>query len=205
MCLRRPARVVNFGSSKTRVADQRARRRPLRHGVDDGDVAVAAGHDLEFRVLALAAGRGAAGGRAGGRLPVHPLHHFGQRHAHRWRALAGVARGERGGEAGEGGEARGIGRLMAAELQRLALGLAHHVHQPAQRLDRELADRPRGGVHLDRKRRDLDRRRAAGAQQRRDRGRLLEQAGVGLVEQSRSGGAAGVGLRGRAPASAWTC
>ena len=77
----------------------------------------------------------------------------------------------------------GIGRLMAAEPQRLALGLAHHVQQAAQRLDREFADGPLRGVHLDRKGRDLDRRGLAGAQQRRDRGRLLEQHGIGLVEQ----------------------
>ena len=74
---------VELGIAKPGIADQRPRRGPLRHGVDDRDVAVAAGHDLELGVLALAAGRDA--GRLGARcrLPVHPLQHFGERHADR--------------------------------------------------------------------------------------------------------------------------
>ena len=187
-----------------RIADQGARRRPLRDGVDDGDVAVAAGHDLELRGLAFAAGRGAGGGRARRRLPVHPLHHLGERHADMRRALSGLARGERGGEAGEGGQARGIGGLMAAELQRLARGLADHVHQAAQRLDRELADRSRCGIHFHRKGRDLDRRRLARAGERRDRCRLLEQAGVGCGRAVARDLRGRPRSRGRAPASAWT-
>ena len=109
------------------------------------------------------------------------------------RALSGLARGERGGEAGEGGQARGIGGLVAAELQRLAFGLADHVHQAAQRLDRELADRSRCGIHFRWKGRDLDRRRLAGADQRRDRCRLLEQAGMAAVEQLHEICTAGLG------------
>ena len=181
MCWRRPARRLELRIAESRIADQRARRGPLRHGVDDRHMAVAAGHDLELRLLALAAGRDA--GRLGARcrLPVHPLQHFGERHAHRGRLLSGVACGQRRGEAGESGQAGGIRRLVAAQPQRLALGLAHHVQQAAQRQQRELADRPRRGVHLHRKRRDLDRRRAAGAREGRDRRRLLEQHGIGRL------------------------
>ena len=84
---------------------------------------------------------------------------------------------------------------MAAELQRLALGLADHVHQAAQRLDRELADRSRCGIHFRWKGRDLDRRRLARAGQRRDRGRLLEQAGMAAVEQLHEICTAGLGPR----------
>ncbi len=82
---------------------------------------------------------------------------------------------------------------MAGEPERLARGLAHHVHQPAQRLDSEPAYRPRGGRHLDGKGRDLDRRRLGRAQERRDRRRLLEQDGMGAVEQLPEAGAAAVG------------
>jgi len=48
------------------------------------------------------------------------------------RRLAGLARRQGRGEAREGRQPGGIGRLVACELQRLALRLAHHVHQPAQ-------------------------------------------------------------------------
>ena len=204
MCLRRPARVANFSSCSRAIADQGARRRPLRHGVDDGDVAVAARHDLELRGLAFAAGRGAGGGRTRCRLPVHPLHHLGQRHADMRRALSGLARGERGGEAGEGGQARGIGGLVAAELQRLALGLADHVHQAAQRLDRELADRSRCGIHFRRKGRDLDRRRLG------RRGPAARSRPAPRTGRHGCGRAVARDLhgrprsRGRAPGSAWT-
>ena len=82
---------------------------------------------------------------------------------------------------------------MAAELQGFAFGLADHVHQAAQRLDRKLADRSRCGIHFRRKGRDLDRRRLAGAGQRRDRGRLLEQAGMAAIEQLHEICTAGLG------------
>ena len=108
-------------------------------------------------------------------------------------------------EAGEGGQAGGVRRLMAAQPQRLALGLAHHVQQAAQRQQGELADRPRRGVHLHRKRRDLDRRRAAGAGQRaRSRPAPRTARRRPSVEQLGEAGAAGV-ARDRAPASAWRC
>ena len=109
------------------------------------------------------------------------------------RVLSGLARGERGGEAGEGGQARGIGGLMAAELQGLARGLADHVHQAAQRLDRELADRSRCGIHFRWEGRDLDRCRLARAGEGRDRCRLLEQAGMAAVEQLHEICTAGLG------------
>ena len=164
-----PGARIEFGIGETRVANQRARRRPLRSGVDDGDVAVTAGHDLELGVLALTAGRGASRIRAGGRFPVDPLQHFGERHADRLRCLAGITRRERRGETGKGGQASGIGRLMATQSQRLAVRLAHHVQQTTQRQQGELADRPRSRVHLQREGRDLDRRGAAGPCHRRDR------------------------------------
>lgn len=186
---RRESRIL-----EARVGDQAAQRRPLRHGVDDGDVAVAAGHGLELGIAALAAGRRAGGGGAGRCLPVHPLQDFGQRDADARSRLASVPRGERRGEPGEGREARRVGRLVSAELQRLARRLADHVHQSAQRLEDELAHRPRRRVHLGREGRDLDRRCAGPARQRGDRGRLLEQDGVGTVEQGPQAGAAGIAV-----------
>ena len=94
---------------------------------------------------------------------------------------------------------------MAAQPQRLALGLAHHVQQAAQRLQGELADRARACVHLQRKRRDLDRGGAAGAGKRRRSSRLLEQHGVGSVEQFGQRRRGRSRRRDRGPASAWRC
>ena len=82
---------------------------------------------------------------------------------------------------------------MAAELQRLALGLADHVHQAAQRLDHELADRSRCGIHFRRKGRDLDRcrrcRRGRGA-----RSRLAPRTGRHRLRSSRSRESCAAGL-----------
>ena len=186
---------VEFLIVEPRIGDQRARRWPLRHRVDHGDMAVAAGNDLELRALAVTAGRPAAGGGTRGRLPVHPLHHLGQRYAHRGRPLATLASGERCSEAGEGGQPGGVGGLVAAELQRLALGLADHVHQATQRLYRELADRSRCGIHFRWEASDLDRRCLGRPGERRDRGGLLEQAGMGAVEQLREICPSGLGAQ----------
>jgi hypothetical protein len=190
MCLRRPARVSNLGSQSlgspisVRVAGH------CRHGVDDGDVAVAARHDLELGALALAAGRRSRRVGTGGRLPVDPLQHFGERHA----TEGGFCPASRAASAAvrpvNAVRPAAIGRLVAAQPQRLAVRLAHHVQQAAQRQQDELADRVRRGVHLDRESRDLDRRGAARARHRRDRGRLLEQHRVGRLQELGEAGAA---------------
>jgi len=50
-----PARTrVEFDIAEPPIADQRPRRMPLRHGVDDRHMSVETAHDLEFGVLAFA-------------------------------------------------------------------------------------------------------------------------------------------------------